>query len=35
MVAVLDDLIQMNVPVPADTLRALAPDFGNAARLSF
>jgi hypothetical protein len=31
MVAVLDALIQMNVPVPADILRALAPDFGNAA----
>jgi len=30
MLSVLDALIQMNVPVPADTLRALAPDFGNA-----
>ncbi len=29
MAAVLDALIQMNVPVPADTLRALAPDLGN------
>jgi hypothetical protein len=30
MAAVLDTLIQMKVPVPADTLRTLAPDFGNA-----
>ena len=30
MAAVLDTLIQINVPVPADSLRALAPDFGNA-----
>src|ERR1700722_4496497 len=29
MAAVLDTLIQMKVPVPADTLRSLAPDFGN------
>jgi hypothetical protein len=29
MAAVLDALIQMKVPVPADTLRNLAPDFGN------
>jgi hypothetical protein len=29
MAAVLDTLIQMKVPVPADTLRILAPDFGN------
>jgi hypothetical protein len=29
MAAVLDTLIQMNVAVPADTLRNLAPDFGN------
>ena len=29
MAAVLDALIQMNVAVPADTLRNLAPDFGN------
>jgi hypothetical protein len=29
MAAVLDALIQMNVSVPADTLRTLAPDFGN------
>lgn len=29
MAAVLDALIQMNAPVPADTLRALAPDFSN------
>jgi hypothetical protein len=29
MAAVLDALIQTNAPVPADTLRALAPDFGN------
>jgi hypothetical protein len=29
MAAVLDALIQMNVPVPVDTLRTLAPDFGN------
>jgi hypothetical protein len=29
MAAVLDALIQTNVPVPADTLRTLAPDFGN------
>jgi hypothetical protein len=29
MAAVLDTLIQMNVAVPADTLRTLAPDFGN------
>ncbi len=29
MAAVLDTLIQMRVPVPADTLRSLAPDFGN------
>jgi len=27
--AVLDTLIQMNVSLPADTLRNLAPDFGN------
>jgi hypothetical protein len=33
MVAVLEALIQMNVPVPADTLRTLAPDFGNAAAI--
>jgi hypothetical protein len=33
MVAVLDAFIQMNVSVPADTLRALAPDFGNAAAI--
>jgi len=30
MLSVLDALIQMNVPIPADTLRTLAPDFGNA-----
>jgi hypothetical protein len=30
MIAVLDALIQMNVAVPADSLRNLAPDFGNA-----
>ena len=30
MAAVLDALIQMNAPVPAETLRLLAPDFGNA-----
>jgi hypothetical protein len=30
MVAVLDALIQMKVPVPADTVRTVAPDFGNA-----
>jgi hypothetical protein len=30
MAAVVDALVQMGVPVPADTLRALAPDFGNA-----
>jgi hypothetical protein len=30
MASVLDALIQMNVTVPADTLRTLAPDFGNA-----
>jgi len=29
MAAVLDALIQMNVTVPADALRALAPDLGN------
>jgi len=29
MAAVLDALIQMKSPVPADTLRSLAPDFGN------
>jgi hypothetical protein len=29
MAAVLDALIQMKVPVPSDTLRTLAPDFGN------
>jgi hypothetical protein len=29
MAAVLDALIQMNVALPADTLRNLAPDFGN------
>ena len=29
MAAVLDTLIQMNVALPADTLRNLAPDFGN------
>jgi len=29
MAAVLDTLIQMKAPVPADTLRSLAPDFGN------
>ena len=29
MSAVLDALIQMKAPVPADTLRSLAPDFGN------
>ena len=29
MAAVLDTLIQMNVTVPADTLRLLAPDFGT------
>jgi hypothetical protein len=29
MAAVLDALIQMNVAVPADTLRRLSPDFGN------
>jgi hypothetical protein len=29
MAAVLDALIQMNVAVPVDTLRNLAPDFGN------
>lgn len=29
MAAVLDTLIQMNVAVPPDTLRNLAPDFGN------
>jgi hypothetical protein len=29
MAAALDALIQMNVAVPADTLRNLAPDFGN------
>jgi hypothetical protein len=29
MSAILDALIQMNAPVPADTLRNLAPDFGN------
>ncbi len=29
MAVVLDALIQMKVPVPADTLRILAPDFGN------
>src|ERR1700733_2277629 len=29
MAAVLDALIQMKVPVPADTLLDLAPDFGN------
>jgi hypothetical protein len=30
MAAVLDTLIQMKATVPADTLRSLAPDFGNA-----
>jgi hypothetical protein len=30
MAGVLDALIQMNVPVPAETLRSLAPDFPNA-----
>jgi hypothetical protein len=30
MAAVLDALIQMDVPVPAETLRTLAPDFPNA-----
>ena len=30
MAAVLDALIQMNASVPVDTLRLLAPDFGNA-----
>jgi len=29
MQAVLDTLIQMNVPVPADVLLSLAPEFGN------
>jgi hypothetical protein len=29
MAAVLDTLIQMNVALPTDTLRNLAPDFGN------
>ncbi len=29
MAAVLDTLIQMNVPIPADALRTLAPDFSN------
>ena len=29
MAEVLDALIQMNEPVPAETLRSLAPDFGN------
>lgn len=29
MAAVLDALIQMDVPVPPDTLRVLAPDFSN------
>lgn len=29
MAAVLDALLQMNVALPADTLRNLAPDFGN------
>lgn len=29
MAAVLDTLIQMNVPVAGDALRTLAPDFGN------
>jgi hypothetical protein len=29
MAAVVDALIQMKAPVPADTLRGLAPDFGN------
>jgi len=29
MAAIIDALIQMNAPVPTDTLRALAPDFGN------
>jgi hypothetical protein len=33
MAGVVDALVQMNVPVPADTLRALAPDFGNAAAI--
>jgi hypothetical protein len=33
MAAVVDALIQMNVSVPADTVRALAPDFGNAAAI--
>jgi hypothetical protein len=30
MMAVLDALIQMHVPLPAETLRNLAPDFANA-----
>jgi hypothetical protein len=30
MASVLDALIQMNVAVPVDSLRSLAPDFGNA-----
>jgi hypothetical protein len=30
MTVVLDALIQLKAPVPADTLRNLAPDFGNA-----
>ncbi|MGB6545115.1 MAG: hypothetical protein WBE97_05770 [Candidatus Acidiferrales bacterium] len=30
MAAILDALIQMNVTVPGNTLRTLAPDFGNA-----
>jgi hypothetical protein len=29
MAAVVDTLIQMRVLVPAETLRSLAPDFGN------
>jgi hypothetical protein len=29
MAAILDALIQMNAPIPSDTLRALASDFGN------
>lgn len=31
MAAILDALIQMNAPVSANTMRALAPDFGNVA----
>jgi hypothetical protein len=33
MAAVVDALVQMNVSIPADTVRALAPDFGNAAAM--